>query len=194
MSYCYRKDGELADDAAVGEATACDGYWGGSVDNPTYGTAYYACEFGVKTKIKNGVSVDRSGCVNSAEQCCLGADGAFVSTWSFYQVSGSGTGGVWKIDWATGEVAVGGSMDGTFYSSFGEGIKLVDSSDTARCPGTPCWNYYDWEELLWGTNDEPDFYISKEANGNLLIEKYRGNTAPVVYMSSETGTFISGPV
>jgi hypothetical protein len=70
MSYCYRKDGDLANDPNV-----CDGYWGGSVDNPTYGTAYYACEFGVKTK--NGV--DREGCVNSAQQCCLDSNGDFAS-------------------------------------------------------------------------------------------------------------------
>merc|ERR1719440_403342 len=78
MSYCYRKDEDLAGNESVGSASVCDGYWGGSVDNPTYGTAYYACEFGSKTKTKNGVEVTRTGCVESAEQCCLGADGGFV--------------------------------------------------------------------------------------------------------------------
>merc|ERR1719181_1772510 len=74
MSYCYRKDGDLASNASV-----CDGYWGGSVNNPTYGTAYYACEFGSKTKTKDGVEVTRTGCVNSAEQCCVDTDGGFVA-------------------------------------------------------------------------------------------------------------------
>merc|ERR1712070_1314185 len=69
MSYCYRKDGDLANDPNV-----CDGYWGGSVDNPTYGTAYYACELGVKTK--NGI--DRNGCINGPE-CCLDANGDFAA-------------------------------------------------------------------------------------------------------------------
>merc|ERR1711871_919438 len=79
MSYCYRKDGDLAGNESVGSASVCDGYWGGSVDDPTYGTAYYACEFGSKTKTKNGVEVTRTGCVDSAEQCCLDANGDFAA-------------------------------------------------------------------------------------------------------------------
>jgi hypothetical protein len=67
MSFCYRKDGDLDDDP-----NACNSYWGGSVDNPTYGTEYYACELGVKAK------TGRDGCINGPE-CCLDSDGGFVA-------------------------------------------------------------------------------------------------------------------
>jgi hypothetical protein len=70
MSFCYRHD---KDDNTT-TAADCDGYWGGSVDSPTYGTEYYACELGIKEK------TGRYGCVNSAEQCCLDSNGEFSST------------------------------------------------------------------------------------------------------------------
>ena len=67
MSFCYRKDEELDADEA-----ACDSYWGGSVDNPTYGAAYYGCELGVKAE------TGREGCINGPE-CCLDSNGEFTA-------------------------------------------------------------------------------------------------------------------